>query len=329
MSDLSKVGPVLFRRAGRRSFKSHRVVRRSHGGGHRRGFRRHRVGRIGRTNTEIIKNVGGLPDRQYVKLKYATSSAFTTVGGAPSFVQLKLNSIYRPYASNTDSDGGTATMFSRYRNCVVHGSRVTVRLWSSSTGAVPEPFRMVLVPCTLAQYNVYAAYSNIVTLQDVPHSKMRLVSPGAVMPTLSAYCPTQSIAFGTQKQNDIRLLDSYWAVSGVSPTNTMYWMIAYQNMAGTTSLDLQAEVTIEHYCEFWSMVVSTLPQVSLASNGLNEIIEPYDPTKDVKEEFKKDKDGDVEMKTMFSSAAGAKRKMSMDERDYEIVKALKGVKLKN
>lgn len=270
-------GPVLARRHGRAAGRRH----------HRRHRRRHhkRIGYARRTNTEIIQNIGGLPDRQFVKLKYATTSAFTTTGGVASFLQLKLNSVYRPYAGNTDSDGGQAQMFSRYVNCLVRGSKVTIRLWSSATGAVPEPFRIVLIPVTPANYTTLSGLSNIVTICDMPHAIHRLVSPGAEMPYVQSYCSVNTLAFGDYKQNDEILRSSFTQTSGTDPSTILYWLVGYQNMAGTTNLDLQAEVTIEHYCEFYSQVLSTLPQMTW--NGLN------DQTPDKPEEKKEEKKDDM------------------------------------
>lgn len=162
-------------------------------------------------------------------------------------------------------------MYSRYVRSLVYGSKVSIRLWSSATGAVPEPFRIVLMPCTSANYTTLSATSNIVTLEDMPHCTSRLVSPGAAMPHVHAYSSMAAIWAGSQMEDEI-VSNSYSSTSGADPTNLVYWLIGYQNMAGTTNLDLQAEVTIEFYCRFYDYKVSILPQISW--NGLNDNIEP-------------------------------------------------------
>lgn len=216
--------------------------------------------KVNRTNTEVIQNLSGLPDREYVKMKYSTTSAFTVTGGNASYLQVKLNSPYRPWPGNTDSAGGYSRMYSNYKLGVCHGSEIRLRLWSGSASS-SYPFRVITIPCTSDQYTVYSGYTNIVALNDVPHAKSRLFSPGSDMINLSSYSSVQTLAFGNNKQNDLRLRSSFSAQSGSSPGDLFYWLVALQVIAGTTTVDCQLEAEIIYYMEYYQPVVSTIPQL--------------------------------------------------------------------
>ncbi|UYD39156.1 MAG: capsid protein [Wigfec virus K19_615] len=228
-----------------------------------------RLGRVNRADVQKIKNIAGLPDSAFVKLNYSSTSAFSLSGtGAPTFVKLKLNSVYQPYVGNTDSSGGQARMYSSYTRSVIRGSRVNVRVWSDTLGN-QEPLRIVIIPCNLASYNTYSAYTNIVALKGVPHSKLKLYSPGAQMPSLSAYCSHSMIQYGDNKHHDLIADANASSTSGTDPAVVNYWLIGFQTMAGTTALDVQAEISITHYCEFYRQVASSIPQLW---NGSNEMV---------------------------------------------------------
>lgn len=113
---------------------------------------------------------------------------------------------------------------------------------------------------------------------------MKLFSPGAVLPTVSHYFTAAALLFGEGSRYDAENMkqgsgDIYRAQSGASPSSLVYFLVAMQNMAGTTPLDLQAEFTYEHYCEFFEMKVSVLPQTITT---LTEDVQPYKPTEEKK-----------------------------------------------
>lgn len=212
-------------------------------------------------------------DTMVVRLRYETTSAFTSTGGAASYVQLKGNSIYRPYSGNTDSVGGYSRMYADYTYAQVLKSTVTVRLWGGVAGQ-DEPFRIVLLPCTSTQYSVYSAFTNIAQLWDVPHARQVLFSPGGKLPVLRSSAATQQVYFGNSTERGQEFaaggITGYGAATGLDPTTLWYWLIGYQNMAGTTTTNQQAQVQIEYDVRF-IQPVSTPVQVT--KHG-NEIVEP-------------------------------------------------------
>lgn len=194
------------------------------------------------------------PDVTIVKLRYETTSAFTSTGGAASYVQIKGNSIFHPYVGNTDNPGGTARMYADYKYSLVLKSSITIRLWGGVSGQ-DEPFRLVVVPCNSDQYTTYSGFSNIAQLWDVPHARQKLFSPGGVLPTLKSWGTTQAVLFGNSKERGQEWqsgsLSTYAGTSGSDPTGSLwYFLIGYQNMAGTTTTNQQAQVSIEYTVRF-------------------------------------------------------------------------------
>lgn len=242
-----------------------------------------------RSNIVRIKNISGLPDRTYAKLTCTNTSAFTLSGGAASFLQFKLNSIWRPISGTTSNDGGYNRMFADYTRCLVRGSKITIRIWASgASGAVQEPFRVVAVPCTSSNYSTYSGVSNIVTLYEVPHNRHILFSPGSTMPTLSHYCSSSAVNVGAPLKS-MEVSNQWSHTAGADPSNLCYWLIGFQAMAGTTTLDLQAEYTITHYCEFFQYIGSNSLSL-IGPDGNDPATDPAPQSKEFKETKEDDDD---------------------------------------
>jgi hypothetical protein len=213
-------------------------------------------------------------DTIVIKLRYETTSAFTSTGGAASYVQIKGNSIWRPYVGNTDSVGGYARMMADYEYSEVLESKVTVRLWGGVSGQ-DEPYRIAIVPCAASQYSVYSGFSNVAQLYDVPHSRQALFSPGGALPQLTSQGTTQALLFGNSDERGQEFAaggpTTYGALTGTDPTRLWYFLIGYQNMAGTTTTNQQAQVSIEYLVKF-ILPVATPVQVARNRFGNEEIL---------------------------------------------------------
>ena len=207
------------------------------------------------------RTLAGQEDVEYTTHRYETTSAFTATGGAASYLLHKGNSVYRPYSGNTDSVGGYARMYTQYRKSLVVGSRIEVKLWCATTG-VQEPFRIAVFPCSVAQSTIYTAYTNIAQLRDVPHCKEVLFSPGSKMPTIRAEATTAQVLDGVRRNlEDAESAIGKWeGTTGADPTTLWYFGVGYQNMAGTTTNNLQAQVMIEYKVK-WYEPVATAVQV--------------------------------------------------------------------
>jgi hypothetical protein len=215
--------------------------------------------------------LAGQEDAEYTTMRYETTSAFTATGGAASFLLHKGNSIYRPYSGNTDSAGGYSRMYTQYRRSMVLSSRIEVRLWCGTSG-VQEPFRIILIPCTVAQSTIYTAFTNIAQLRDVPHAVERLFSPGASMPVVKAASNSAALLLGTGREDGKEVIgaSSYTATSGADPGTIWYFAVGYQNLAGTTTNNLQAQVMIEFKVK-WFEPVATAIQVAVNKWGNEEV----------------------------------------------------------
>jgi len=219
--------------------------------------------------TSIWSKAVAQPDTFIVKMRYETTSAFTSTAGAASYVQVKGNSIYRPYVGNTDSVGGYSRMYADYEYAEVMSSKITVRLWGGVSGQ-DEPFRLVVIPCTPTQYSTYSGFSNVAQLWDVPHATQKLFSPGGVLPTLVSRGTNAQILFGQSEEIGAEFaaggVTSYGATTGTDPTSLWYYLIGYQNMAGTTTTNQQAQVSVEYQVRY-IRPIATPVQVSLNKWG--------------------------------------------------------------
>lgn len=266
-----------------RRFPRRRFARRS----------RHHSAISGGLNKIKIRNVGGVPDRAMVKLRYQTTSSFTSSGaGAPSFVQVKMNSIYRPYAGNTDSCGNYQRMYAQYRKSMVVAAKCKVTFWTGTNGTSSVPFRTVVIPCTSTQYTAYSAYANIAALWDVPHARQGEYSPGADMARVSAYTTTAALAVAQKGEGGLDVNSPTWiGFSGSDPTTLQYFLIGYQAFAGTTAIPTQAQVQIDYYVKFFEPVATVEQQLDTNYWGNEEI----PPRKAESKEEEKKEEPDFEL----------------------------------
>ncbi len=234
------------------------------------------AGNIAGGFTSVWSKAVAQPDVMVVKMRYETTSAFTSTSGAASYVQIKGNSIYRPYVGNTDSVGGYARMYADYEYAGVMASKVTVRLWGGVTGQ-DEPFRIILIPCTSSQYSAYSGFSNVAQLWDVPHARQALFSPGGVLPTLTSGASNAQILLGQSKETGSELAISasgtWISQTGADPSQLWYYLIGYQNMAGTTTTNQQAQVSIEYEVKFLRPVATPVQLTNKHGNDCSTCTE--------------------------------------------------------
>lgn len=227
----------------------------------------------GGLNRIQIRNPGGVPDRAMVKIRYQTTSSFTSSGaGAPSFLQIKQNSIYRPYPGNTDSCANYQRMYAQYRKSLVVASKVTVTFWTGTNGTSSVPFRTVIIPCTAVQYTAYSAYTNISSLWGVPHARQAEYSPGGQMPRLTGYTTTAALAVAQKHEEALDVSSPiYVGFAGADPTTLQYFLVGYQAFAGTTAIPTQAQVQIEYYVKFYEPVATVEQQLDTNYWGNEEV----------------------------------------------------------
>lgn len=220
--------------------------------------------------------MAGQEDVELVRMRYETTSAFTATAGGASYLQIKGNSIYRPYPGNTDSPAGYQRLYTQYEQSIVLASRVTVRLWSNTGAGVQQPFRIAAVPCTPTQYTTYSGFSNVAALRGVPHATEKLFSPGAAMPSLACSGTTAQVLLGSKDETAVEAsaASSFVGTSGADPSQIWYHLIGLQAMAGTTSLDAQLQVLIEFDVMFRRPVPTAVQQLlSLNFWGNEEVKE--------------------------------------------------------
>lgn len=219
--------------------------------------------------TSIWTKAVAQPDVMVVKMRYETTSAFTSTAGAASYVQVKGNSIYRPYVGNTDSVGGYARMFADYEFAGVLKSEITVRLWGGVAGQ-DEPFRVIVIPVSPTQYTTYSGFSNIGQLYDVPHAVQGVFSPGGKLPVIRARGSNATVNLGQSGETGIELtsgsMTQYCFGTALDPSSLWYYLIGYQNFAGTTTTNQQAQVSME-YTVKWMRPIATPVQFAVNKFG--------------------------------------------------------------
>jgi hypothetical protein len=206
------------------------------------------------------RTLAGQEDVEFTTMVFETTSAFTSTTGATSYLQIKGNSLYHPYPSVSTSPAGYARMYTQYALAEVISAKCEVVLWSGVSGQ-DEPFRIVVLPCSSGQYSTYSTYSNVSSLAGVPHAVQGVFSPGGVMPRVSAVATSASIYYGERKENVSAesVSGSFSAASGADPSNLWYFLVGYQNFAGTTTTNQQAQVKLTYKVK-WYRPVSTAEQ---------------------------------------------------------------------
>jgi hypothetical protein len=219
--------------------------------------------------------MAGQEDVELVRMRYETTSAFTATSGNASYLQVKGNSIYRPYPGNTDSPAGFQRLFTQYERSMVLGSRITVNLWSDTGAGVQQPFRIAVVPCTATQYTTYSGFANVAALRGVPHSSEALFSPGAKMPVLSASGTTAQILLGFKEETAVESVggSGYQGTVSADPTTVWYFLVGLQAMAGTTTLNAQLQVLIEFDVMFLRPIPTAVQSVTINRWGNEEVPE--------------------------------------------------------
>jgi hypothetical protein len=250
--------------------------RKAKGKTHVSKVKKHHASKIsGGFSTTHDRALAGQEDAEYTTMVYETTSAFTSTAGATSYLQVKGNSIYHPYPGVSSSVAGYARMYTQYALAMVVSSTCEVMLWGGVSGQ-DEPFRIIIVPCSAATYSVYSAYSNISSLAGVPHAKQAIFSPGGKLPRISAKGTAATVLYGESKGNESAELSAgapvYAASVGIDPNQLWYYLIGYQNFAGTTTTNQQAQVKITFKVK-WTRPVATAEQALTTDFFGNEFID--------------------------------------------------------
>jgi len=218
------------------------------------------------------KTLAGQEDNEYTTMVFETTSAFTSTSGAASYLQIKGNSIYRPYPSVLSSPAGYARMYTQYLVAQVVEATCEVQCWSAVTGQ-DEPFRIIVLPCTTQSYTIYSAFSNISSLAGVPHAKQAIFSPGGKLPRVTATGNTGSLIYGESKIDEAAeaTQTNYVATTGADPGNIWYFLVGYQNFAGTTTTFQQAQIKLTYRVRWFKPVATAEQAITLDYFG-NEMV---------------------------------------------------------
>jgi len=234
-------------------------------GGKKKGAVRKSFGNAPKSKVKLsqlkIVDFAGRPEMEKVRLRYAYKNSFTTTGGNISNFQIKMNSLYRPVIGGpADVAQGSAALYALYTNAMVYSSKINIKFWAGSAGD-DEPVRFAVVPCTAAQATALSAFSDLMTVADVPNARSRVFSPGDKLPSLNhtAYVP-QIYKGVNQTLEEMMVTNTYAAAVNSDPSNLCYWLVAIQNFAGNTNNNIQYEITVEYDCVFYNPIQSNIVQ---------------------------------------------------------------------
>lgn len=191
-----------------------------------------------------------IEDVRRIKLRFTFNNAFSVAGGNVTWALFKLNTPYQP--DNSASAGGYQEAFLQFSRMLCRGSAIKIRVWADTAGD-QEPFRLLVAPTTAAQAGTYAAYSNLSSAMNNPHSKYVIYSPGDKLPTLRHYAEAAQV-FSAEKHIDYKTSQMYSAGLNANPGNLVYWTVGYQSMGGTTTQNIQIQVQIDFYCEYYNYI---------------------------------------------------------------------------
>lgn len=214
--------------------------------------------------------LAGQEDAEFTTHRYEYSAGVTATGGAVSYIQIKGNSIYRPYVGNTDSVGGYARMYTQYSQSLVISSSIRVTCAGDAATGTKGGWRIAIVPCSPSAYTVYSAFSNAAQLRDVPHSREAFYSVGSRPASCTGSGTTQALLLGTTDKAESLLssTSAFFGSTGADPSALWYYAVAIQPMEPITDLcSLNFAITFKVK---WYKPIATAIQVSINRWGNEE-----------------------------------------------------------
>jgi len=217
------------RRRYRRSYK--RQAKKAYKKGRRslRGY--------GTTRTNAIN--GPLAMRQIVKLRYS-EDVNISAGIALGSYDFRANSIFDPNLTGAGHQPlGHDQWAVFYDHYLVLGARIKVTLTQSATGAIDTCF------FSLALQDTTNSMANQTQIREQPRSSWTLIQTpyaGNASKTLSKKYSAKQF-FGAKS---VVTWDKLSAQMGANPTEDAIFRIFFQNMSGTSSISLIANVVIDY-----------------------------------------------------------------------------------
>jgi len=209
------------------------------------------------TSTSLI---GGVSDRQRVKLRYVMVSAFTslTTTGAFSYA-FSGNGLFDPDVTGTGGQPANfddwSALYSRYR---VWGSRLKVNIVPNVNAT--DPTIWVIGP---AHVSTAISLATQPDFQAQPYTQARvltLYTTGEPRCTFTQNMTTSKYLGLSQTEFEGR--DDLAALTSANPAKQWYWKITATNVDTTGTTDLCINVEIDYDVEFWDRVDTTLDAVS-------------------------------------------------------------------
>lgn len=198
----------------------------------------------------------GIPDRKFIKMKWAEQYRLQDVtGGLSQYYLFRHNSIYDPdYTSGSLLDSQPVgfdqwtQFYNRYR---VHGSKIEIETFNYNT---TSPESSVIVSVTPSSDNTTPTSITASELKLNPYAKyiVMAAASGGPQRKLTNYISTRKVA-GVNDINDAAF-EGILGGSGIgaNPPASFYWTLAAVNVNTTpTIFNISVLVTITYYVELF------------------------------------------------------------------------------
>ncbi len=191
------------------------------------------------------KEVTGIPDKQFVKLRY--TSFFNVNPATPTGGHVfRGNSINDPDFTGIGAQplghDEWAAFYGKYK---VHSSKIQVQFLNANTTSGAGNVLLNIVPSNSINTIGSRTYAE---LNDTPYSKTKMIAPvsaGMNGVYMSNYMSTKKMT------GDTTLDDVYEAPFNNNPNRTWYWIVQTDSFNGTSGHDLDLKVTITYYVEIF------------------------------------------------------------------------------
>ena len=216
----------------------------------------------------MYKSPSGIPDRIFVKLKYADHVTFPTAGtNGCAVLNYKGNACDDPGGTNDDHKalafGEWGNLYNKYR---VHGSKIVMTVSATRNTAYAPSNTDTVHDYSVANFMYYVSVkpsnnsggSNPLSINNqcidpyVRYALVGFVNGGGSQKTLKNYMSTKKILGVKSMDED----DELSAATSSDPSSLWYWVITATESDGSTqsgaTTHLQLLIKIDYYVELYS-----------------------------------------------------------------------------
>lgn len=187
-----------------------------------------------------------VPDRSYMKFKYATLYAGVINAGSTGHVVLRGNSLFNPDTrANSTQPFGFSQWSAFYNKYCVHGAKIKVTAVNLTAN---KSIQVVVIPDDVLSMQ----YIDITTQGTRPYARKRMIASTTGMDkgTVTNYISTRKV-FGVHKAA-ILADEDYSSNVGENPTKLWYWHVYFDASDLSAQFNIELRMEITYYAELYS-----------------------------------------------------------------------------